>query len=56
MNRYRVWFYDKFDKESWPKYYYALNKDDAEQSAHNDLMNGESIEYIDDCGPDSRYD
>jgi DNA-binding SARP family transcriptional activator len=56
MHKFRVWFYDKFDRESWCRYYHAYNQDDAEQSAYNDLMRGESVESIDDLGPDPTYD
>ena len=49
MNKYFVYFWDRYDKEGWNKTFSALSIEEAQIDAEQDLHNGESIlsiEYI----------
>lgn len=53
MNRYLIYFWDKYDKEGWNKTYCADSLEEVRIDAENDLHNGESITSIEYIGPDS---
>lgn len=56
MNKYKVWFWDKYDKEEWNKQYSALSIDEAREDAENDLIRGESVTEVEYIGPDPDND
>ncbi len=53
MNKYLIYFWDKYDKEPWHKTYSADSLEEVTIDAENDLHNGESITSIEYIGPDS---
>ena len=52
MNRYLIYFWDRYDKESWRKTYYANSQEEAQIDAEQDLHNGENITNIEYIGPE----
>lgn len=56
MNKYLVYFWDRYDKEGWNKNYSAHSQEEAQIDAENDLHFGESILSIEYIGPDPDSD